>query len=153
MNVLYGETDELLLWAALKRGSSLMRPHPSSSVCSRQNGSVSKIFSSALSIRKHRLLHLCYLRCDIMLMSHPLATTPPCSPPVIRLDYALLDINAFSANKFTMSIIIFACSSSGKGQRAGQVLAPPTLPKAAFHGCHSSSTNNQVTLGGGLLEG
>lgn len=69
-----------------------------------------------MSIISDRLLHLCYLRSDIMLMCHPLASRPLCSLPVIRLDYALVDVNAFSANKFTMSIIIFRCSSAGKGE-------------------------------------
>lgn len=54
---------------------------------------------------------------------HPLASRPLCSLPVIRLDYALLAVNALSANKFTMSIIIFRSSSTGKGQRGGQVSA------------------------------
>lgn len=93
-----------------------MRPHPSFWACSHQNGSVSKIPAAALSIISDGLLHLCYLRSDIMLMCHPLASRPLCSLPVIRLDYALLDVNAFSANKFTMSIIIFRCSSAGKGE-------------------------------------
>lgn len=53
----------------------------------------------------------------------PLASRPLCSLPVIRLDYALLAVNASSANKFTMSIIIFRSSSTGKGQMGGQVSA------------------------------
>lgn len=53
---------------------------------------------------------------DIMQMSHPLASRPHCSLPVIRRDYALLAVNASSANKFNMTIIIFRPVGTRWGQ-------------------------------------
>lgn len=80
-----------------------------------------KAWTAAPSILNDRLLHLCYMLWDIMQMWRPLAGRPHCSLPVIRLDYAPSAANASSANKFTVTIIIFRPSGTRWGQGGGQV--------------------------------
>lgn len=80
-----------------------------------------KAWTAAPSILNDRLLHLCYMLWDIMQMWRPLAGRPHCSLPVIRPDYAPFAANASSANKFTMTIIIFRPSGTRWGQGGGQV--------------------------------
>lgn len=80
-----------------------------------------KAWTAAPSILNDWLLHLCYMLWDIMQMWRPLASRPHCSLPVIRPDYAPLAANASSANKFTMTIIIFRPSGTRWGQGGGQV--------------------------------
>lgn len=95
----------------------LMKLHPLFMLCSLEPWHP-KERTATLSILNDWLLHLCYTLWDIMQMCNPLASRPHCSLPIIRHDYALLPAKAASANKFTMTIIIFRPSGTGSGHGA-----------------------------------